>query len=79
MSESSAPDRLEAARLEKLKRIVELGHDPYGQRFDDHLSIREARAKAPAENGVDGETVRVAGLHASAPSSLLQRKAETKR
>ncbi len=61
MSESPAPDRLEAARLEKLRKIVELGHDPYGQRFDDHLSIREARAKAPEENGVDGEKVRVAG------------------
>ena len=61
MSESPAPDRLEAARLEKLKRIVELGHDPYGQRFDDHWAISDVRAKAPAENGVDGERVRVAG------------------
>lgn len=61
MSELAAPDRLEAARLEKLKRIVELGHDPYGQRFDDHWAISDVRAKAPPENGVDGEKVRVAG------------------
>ena len=27
------PDRFEAARLEKLNKIVELGHDPFGQRF----------------------------------------------
>jgi lysyl-tRNA synthetase class 2 len=58
---ASTPDRLEAARLEKLKRIQELGHDPYGQRFDDHIAIRDARAKAPAENGIDGDQVRVAG------------------
>lgn len=61
MTEAAAADRLEAARLEKLKRIVELGHDPYGQRFDDHQAISEVRAKAPVENGVDGEKVRVAG------------------
>ncbi|HVJ87036.1 MAG TPA: lysine--tRNA ligase, partial [Caulifigura sp.] len=61
MSAPAGVDRLEAARLEKLNRIVELGHDPYGQRFDDHLSIADARAKAPAEAGVIGEPVRVAG------------------
>ena len=58
---STAPDRLEAVRIEKLKKIEALGHDPWGERFDDHQSIRDVRAKAPAENGIDGETVRVAG------------------
>ncbi len=58
---STAPDRLEAVRIEKLKKIEALGHDPWGQRFDDHQPIRDVRAKAPADNGVDGETVRVAG------------------
>jgi lysyl-tRNA synthetase class 2 len=44
----SGPDRsfLEAARRAKLARIVELGHDPWGGRFDDRSSIAEVRAKA---------------------------------
>jgi lysyl-tRNA synthetase class 2 len=54
-------DRFEAARLEKLKKIVDLGLDPYGQRFDNHAPISDARQKAPPESGVIGETVRVAG------------------
>ena len=55
------PDRLEAARLEKLHRIEELGLDPWGQRFDDHIPIDEARRRCPAEAGTDGDVVRVAG------------------
>jgi lysyl-tRNA synthetase, class II len=61
MTAPAGVDRLESARLEKLNRIVELGHDPYGQRFDNHLPISEARGKAPSEAGVVGELVRVAG------------------
>jgi lysyl-tRNA synthetase, class II len=61
MSAPAGVDRLEAARIEKLNRLIELGHDPYGQRFDDHIRIAEARAKAPAEPGVIGDLVRVAG------------------
>lgn len=52
---------LEAARLAKLEKIEQLGIDPWGQRFDGHLHIDAARAKCPEENGVDGETVRIAG------------------
>lgn len=55
------PDRFEAARLVKLEQIEELGHDPWGQRFDDHISIRDAREKCPEEAGVEGEKVRIAG------------------
>ena len=55
------PDRFEKARLEKLAKIEELGHDPWGQRFDGHTPISRARAMCPEENGVDGERVRVAG------------------
>ena len=55
------PDRLEAARLDKLKKIEELGIDPWGQRFDNHTRISEARAKCPEESGIEGETIRVAG------------------
>ncbi|MEX2287898.1 MAG: lysine--tRNA ligase [Planctomycetaceae bacterium] len=66
---SAKPDRFEQERLKKLDHIVELGHDPYGQRFDNHLPISRAREMAPAESGVDGETVRVAGR------IMLRRKA----
>ncbi|TWT57055.1 Lysine--tRNA ligase [Thalassoglobus neptunius] len=54
-------DRFEKARLEKLNKIVELGHDPFGQRFDGHISISSAREECPEESGVNGEKVRVAG------------------
>ncbi|WP_437229339.1 lysine--tRNA ligase [Planctomicrobium sp. SH661] len=63
------PDRFEQARLDKLQKIVELGHDPFGQLFENHESIRDARAKAPAENGVLGEAARVTGR------IMLRRKA----
>ena len=55
------PDRFEAARLVKLEQIEELGHDPWGQRFDDHISIKEAREKCPEASGELGEKVRIAG------------------
>lgn len=35
----------EAARREKLARIASLGHDPWGQRFDDRLLIGDIRAR----------------------------------
>src|SRR5690606_21843953 len=62
-------DRFEQARLEKLRKIVELGHDPFGQRCDDHIAIAKARLLAPEANGVLGESVRVAGR------IMLRRKA----
>jgi lysyl-tRNA synthetase class 2 len=58
---SETPDRLEAARLQKLRKIEELGLDPWGQRFDGHVHIAVAREKCPHEQGVEGEAVRVAG------------------
>ena len=58
---SPKPNRLEAARLEKLQKIKDLGMDPWGQRFDDHIPISQARERCPAEPGTDGDTVRVAG------------------
>ncbi len=36
----------EAARRQKLARLQELGVDPWGQRFDDHLPIADIRAMA---------------------------------
>ena len=55
------PDRFERERLKKLEKIEALGLDPWGQRFDRHLPIRQARAMAPQESKVDGEKVRIAG------------------
>ncbi|QDT72503.1 Lysine--tRNA ligase [Lacipirellula limnantheis] len=37
---------LEAARRAKLARIIELGHDPWGTRFDDRQLIGEIRGRA---------------------------------
>jgi lysyl-tRNA synthetase class 2 len=36
----------EASRRDKLRKIVELGHDAWGSRFDDHIPIAEIRARA---------------------------------
>src|SRR3712207_6828855 len=36
----------ESSRREKLRRIVELGRDPWGSRFDDHAAIADIRARA---------------------------------
>lgn len=69
MSETSTPDRFEAARLAKLARIRELGHDPFGQRFDGHQAIAAVRPRCPEASGVNGERVRVAGR------IMLRRKA----
>jgi lysyl-tRNA synthetase class 2 len=63
---------LEAARRVKLRRIEELGHDPWGQRFDEHSPISAIRAREgeitsepAAEPGkpptYHGPTVRAAG------------------
>ncbi|HSG68809.1 MAG TPA: lysine--tRNA ligase, partial [Planctomycetaceae bacterium] len=65
----SKPDRFEQDRLKKLEQIVELGHDPFGQRFDDHIPIGEARAQCPEGEGVEGPEIRVAGR------IMLRRKA----
>src|SRR6478609_5417637 len=43
---SSTGGDWESSRREKLRRIVELGHDPWGSRFDDHVSISDIRARA---------------------------------
>lgn len=32
-------DKQERDRREKMKRLEELGHDPWGRRFDDHLNV----------------------------------------
>ena len=59
-------ESLEDVRLEKLRKIAELGLDPWGQRFDGHQAIaRRARAAAPPNEPESeqppGPMVRVAG------------------
>jgi len=63
------PNRFEAERIKKLEKIQSLGFDPWGQRFDGHIPMAEARSQAPEESGVDGEQVRIAGR------IMLRRKA----
>ena len=63
------PDRFERERLKKLEKIEALGHDPWGQRFDGHIAIAEARTRCPEESGIDGDAVRIAGR------IMLRRKA----
>ncbi len=41
---SETPDNFEASRTEKLRRIEELGIDPWGRRFDGHQPIASIRA-----------------------------------
>ena len=59
--ERVAADRFEKARLDKLSKVVEMGLDPFGQRFDDHVAISDAREQAPEEPGGVGGKIRVAG------------------
>lgn len=62
-------DRFEQQRLQKHDQIIEMGLDPFGQRFDDHQQISNAREACPPEPGDVGEKVRVAGR------IMLRRKA----
>src|SRR5262249_11431828 len=59
---STAPDHShEASRAEKLRRIEELGIDPWGGRFDGHLAIADV-LKLPADQPDDQRPrVRMAG------------------
>lgn len=65
----SKPDRFEKVRLDKLEKIVAMGLDPFGQRFDDHVPISDARNVVPEASGEVGPDVRIAGR------VMLRRKA----
>ena len=44
-TQPTSPGMHEESRRAKLRKIAELGHDPWGQRFDGHLPIAEIRAR----------------------------------
>jgi lysyl-tRNA synthetase, class II len=59
-------ESLEAVRMEKLRRIADLGLDPWGQRFDGHQAIAAVRSlrvlqAREGESAKPGPAVRVAG------------------
>jgi lysyl-tRNA synthetase class 2 len=82
MSESAdSPGIHEASRREKLRRIQELGFDPWGARFDDVLPIGDIRAREgeitvePAPPGSEkGEPVQRGPKVRAAGRIVLQRK-----
>jgi lysyl-tRNA synthetase, class II len=55
--------QLEKARRDKLEKLVALGVDPWGRRFDGGLPIADVRGRGDAleKTAEDGPTVRVAG------------------
>ncbi|MDX1964101.1 MAG: lysine--tRNA ligase [Pirellulales bacterium] len=68
--ELSSGQQLEAARRAKLQKLVELGVDPWGCRFDNHKKISEIRARegeitssttSDGQTEQHGPTVRAAG------------------
>ncbi len=46
MTENSDSTNVEEARRKKLERLIELGYDPWGHRFDDRLMIGDVRSRA---------------------------------
>ncbi len=86
-SEHSDAGVHEASRRVKLKRIQELGHDPWGSRFDDHSAIAMIRAREseitvepapPADSAEPGARPREPEQHGprvrAAGRVVLQRK-----
>ncbi len=67
MSETSSDGSHEASRREKLQRLCELGHDPWGSRFDDRLMIGDIRDRADevkfhGESGEQTDVPKLANL-----------------
>ena len=55
------PETFEASRAEKLRRIEELGLDPWGQRFDGHQPIAAIRALPADKAEAERPRVKAAG------------------
>ena len=51
----STEDKLKEGRRNKLDKLLELGVDPYGGRFENVEPVAEVRARAEALNLPDGE------------------------
>ena len=66
--EPDDPGVHETARREKLRRIEALGHDPWGERFDDRALIRDIRNRSGEIRFVkeSGETVVIPDREANA-------------
>lgn len=62
----------EAARRDKLRKLAELGVDPWGGRFDDRHLIGDIRARQPEIQFVaaDGRTVSLADAPAGDPNAF---------
>jgi lysyl-tRNA synthetase class 2 len=63
--EAGSPGVHEAARREKLRKITELGHDPWGHRFDDIDSIGSIRSR-------EGEIVEEAPTDQSSAAPVVE-------
>jgi len=69
-----SPGIHEAARREKMRKLVELGVDPWGGRFDDRQWIKDIRARQ-AEiqfHGAEGKTVSLPESPESDPNAFRQ-------
>jgi lysyl-tRNA synthetase class 2 len=70
----------QAARREKLRKLIELGVDPWGQRFDDHQKIGDIRQRegeitsTPAAEGERGPEQHGPQVRAAGRIMLLRRK-----
>lgn len=68
-NEPTSPSTLEANRREKMARLIELGIDPWGGRFDDRQWIGDIRARASeiAYQLADGDSVALPDFDAAGP------------
>jgi lysyl-tRNA synthetase class 2 len=71
MSEAER-ESLETVRVEKLRRIAELGIDPWGQRFDGHQAISTVR-ELPVPQAKEGEPVEPGPIVRVAGRIMLRR------
>jgi lysyl-tRNA synthetase, class II len=77
MAEESR-EALEAVRIEKLGKIEALGHDPWGQRFDDHQAIADVRGRAASLPQPGGSTGEVAGPKVRVAGRVMLRRKQGK-
>lgn len=76
-AEARSKSQLEAARRQKLGRIVEMGIDPFGGRFDGHRPIAEIRAReheivaVPAQDSQVGQPPELKGPRVRAAGRII--------